>query len=367
MKSEQYNNDIIYPEVSPLALRRGILRRGKGRALCATGSGSTVRGLRCGGYSPHSGASPAGAEVCRPVWPSRGNERYSMKHPVSEQILQDRWAPNANDRLKAQWRAWVARSTLIAIVLHAGVVVLWPTWERSRLESDPLQEFFELEWVSVLEAQALPSVDPAPAIQVGALPDSLPDEVDLIAAVCGSGTTIRTVAEAFRERLVGRAAPRPTITEPVQEGEQTESTDSGEGDERSISVDRGLSAAEFAELMGSSPMDLERLSAVRPELVLVAPSAWVLIRNPTEVERFIMGRYRRGDLDRSMNGSVSVALWIDERGSVEWAEITQSSGRPAMDNVALALFSEVAAFRPARDQGVAVPRSVIFSVRFPWY
>ena len=290
-----------------------------------------------------------------------------MKHPVSEQILQDRWAPNANDRLKAQWRAWVARSTLIAIVLHAGVVVLWPTWERSRLESDPLQEFFELEWVSVLEARALPSVDPAPAIQVGALPDSLPDEVDLIAAVCGSGTTIRTVAEAFRERLVGRAAPRPTITEPVQDGEQTESTDSGEGDERSISVDRGLSAAEFAELMGSSPMDLERLSAVRPELVLVAPSAWVLIRNPTEIERFIMGRYRRGDLDRSMNGSVSVALWIDERGSVEWAEITQSSGRPAMDNVALALFSEVAAFRPARDQGVAVPRSVIFSVRFPWY
>jgi hypothetical protein len=38
-----------------------------------------------------------------------------------------------------------------------------------------------------------------------------------------------------------------------------------------------------------------------------------------------------------------------------------------MDQVALALFSEVAAFRPARDQGVAVPRSVIFSVRFPWY
>ena len=288
-------------------------------------------------------------------------------HPASEQILEDRWTPNANDRLKAQWRAWVAQSTLIAIVLHAGVVLLWPTWERSRRISDPLQEFFRLEWVSVLEARALPSAGLAPAIQLGALPDSLPNEVDLIAAVSGSGTTIATVSEAFRERLVGRAAPKPAITEPVREGEQTESTDSEGGDDRSISVNRGLSAAEFAELMGSSPMDLERLSAVRPELVLVAPSAWVLIRNPTEVERFMMARYRRGELDRSVNGSVSVALWIDERGSVEWAEISQSSGRSDMDNTALALFSEVAAFRPARDQGVAIPRSVIFSVRFPWY
>ena len=105
---------------------------------------------------------------------------------------------------------------------------------------------------------------------------------------------------------------------------------------------------------------------MRPELVLSDLSAWVLLRNPTEVEMFIRRIYRRGELDRSANGTVSVALWIDKRGSVEWAEISRSSGRSDVDQVALALFSEVVAFRAARVGGVPVSRSVIFSVRFPW-
>ena len=44
------------------ALWRTILSKGKGRALCVTGSDSTVRGFSCGSYSWHSGASRAGAE-----------------------------------------------------------------------------------------------------------------------------------------------------------------------------------------------------------------------------------------------------------------------------------------------------------------
>ena len=65
-------------------------------------------------------------------------------------------------------------------------------------------------------------------------------------------------------------------------------------------------------------------------------------------------------------GLVDVAVWIDEYGSVEWAEISRSSGHQEMDEIALALFNEVASFRPARDQGVRVSMSVIFSVPFPW-
>jgi TonB family protein len=64
--------------------------------------------------------------------------------------------------------------------------------------------------------------------------------------------------------------------------------------------------------------------------------------------------------------AASVAIWIDERGSVEWAEINQSSGRTDLDELALQLFSEVVAFHPARDQGVRVPISAIFWVNFPW-
>ena len=291
-----------------------------------------------------------------------------MTDPVSEQVSQNRWTPNANDRMKAQWRAWVARSSLIAVLLHAIVFSVTPTWERAASESNPLQDFLQLEWVSVLQGGAPENADPAPAAQIGALPDSIPEEPELLAAISGTGPEIATLSEAFRERLVGRAAPTPTLAEPEPARDVVESvaSEGGEDENGSIDVNGSVAAAEFAELLGSAPIDLDRLSAVRPELVLAAPSAWVLIRNPMEVEQFIRRSYRRGDLERGDDGAVSVALWIDARGSVEWAEISRSSGRPQLDQIALSLFSEVAAFRPARDQGVAVPRSVIFSVRFPW-
>ena len=95
-------------------------------------------------------------------------------------------------------------------------------------------------------------------------------------------------------------------------------------------------------------------------------SAGVMLQNPTEVEAFMARTYRLGRLDPEVAGRVSVTLWIDRRGSVEWAEITESSGRPDLDELALALFNEVVAFRPARDNGVSVSRSVVFAVNFPW-
>ena len=288
-----------------------------------------------------------------------------MKYSQPEQLLKDLWAPNANDRMKAQWHGWVARSTLVGVVLHVGVVGLWPTWERSARQSEPLRDFFQLERVTVLDAQSPLNVDPAPPVHISEIPDSIPTEADLVASASGLGVQTETLSEAFRERLIGRSAPRPTITQPEMEGDEEGSTGSDEG-EGSISIERRISAADFSEQLSSNPLDLERLAAVRPELVLSDLSAWVLLRNPTEVEMFIRRIYRRGELDRSANGTVSVALWIDKRGSVEWAEISRSSGRSDVDQVALALFSEVVAFRAARVGGVPVSRSVIFSVRFPW-
>jgi TonB family protein len=61
-----------------------------------------------------------------------------------------------------------------------------------------------------------------------------------------------------------------------------------------------------------------------------------------------------------------VTLWIDERGSVEWAEVSQSSGDRELDEFALSVFNEVAVFRPAREEGVRVSRSVSFALNFPW-
>jgi TonB family protein len=99
---------------------------------------------------------------------------------------------------------------------------------------------------------------------------------------------------------------------------------------------------------------------------MVVPASWVLVRNPDEVDEFMSRVYSRGELEPQAKGSVDVTLWIDERGSVEWAEIAASSGRTDMDEIALALFNEVARFRPAREEGVSISRSVIFTVNFPW-
>lgn len=121
---------------------------------------------------------------------------------------------------------------------------------------------------------------------------------------------------------------------------------------------------DLALRLETKTLDLERLAGLRPEVILPGTSAWLLIRNPERVEEFMRIIAQR--LDSEAEGWVDVAVWIDKRGSVEWSEITRSSGRQEMDEVALALFNEVTIFKPARDRGVWVSRSVIFSVAFPW-
>jgi TonB family protein len=93
-------------------------------------------------------------------------------------------------------------------------------------------------------------------------------------------------------------------------------------------------------------------------------SAWLSIQNPEKVEEFM--RVIALQQDPEAQGQVDVAVWIDDRGSVEWSEVTRSSGLEEMDEIALALFTEVASFRPARDRGVRVSLSAIFTVAFPW-
>ena len=291
-----------------------------------------------------------------------------MRPPESGPLSRAGSVPSANDRFKASWNPWLLRSTALAAILHGVAFATWPTWDRARIETDPLQEFLQLEWVSVLEARSAPSPEPAPAIRLGSIPDSIPSAGEVVSVASGTGSTIATLSEAFRERLIGRGALTPTISETDELGTEAPRA-AAEGSTRDGIIDPsgGLADAAFSELMATGPIDLGRLSAVRPELVLATPSAWVLLRNPRAVEDFLVRSYRRGLIDRSDTGSVSVALWINNRGTVEWAEISDSSGQPGIDQVALELFTDVAAFRPAREEGVTVPRSVIFSLRFPWY
>jgi TonB family protein len=170
-----------------------------------------------------------------------------------------------------------------------------------------------------------------------------------------------------RSILPTLAVPTTEAAAPVEAGPgDVEMSEPVEEEMEEPTIDLDVTTVELADLPASDSLDLGRLSGLRPELAFMTASAWVLIRNQEEVEAYLRRTYREGRLDPAVRGTVSVTLWIDQQGAVEWAEVSQSSGRTDLDEVALALFNEVADFRAARDRGQTVSRSVTFSLNFPW-
>jgi len=158
----------------------------------------------------------------------------------------------------------------------------------------------------------------------------------------------------------------PTITESAAEAPVLSTIPGTDGSEDvRAALDRQLPVPLSDPLEVGGP-DLDRLSVVEPQLSGTTPSGWILVRNRSEVRRFIRWGYTRGALDPDAAGTVNVAIWVDDKGQVKWAEIADSSGRRDLDRMALNLFQNVVEFWPAREDGTAVPTSAIFSVVFPW-
>jgi len=279
----------------------------------------------------------------------------------------------ANEEWKAKWSGLLSWSTMFAVALHAAAFAFWPSWDTldPLLESDLELLDTEIAWISFYD---LPSSGGGgggvvASLAVLAEPDSLPDGVDARTTLGGSAWAGVAFSGRLRERLVGRGGPVPTLVEPdpvsapPDLGDDSANTPEEEGDGLRVAVE-DHTIADLASRLETSTLDLSRLSGVRPELVLPGVSVWLLLRNPEAVEEFMRVSAYRGTA--TAQGLVGVTVWIDEWGSVEWSEITRSSGRPELDETALALFNEIASFRPAQDQGVRVSMSVIFSVSFPW-
>lgn len=290
-----------------------------------------------------------------------------MREPPSKKVP----VRTANDRWKGRRRLRVACSIALAVVLHAAVFVLWPAGEVEEPGTDSPLNALELLQVAQSSAERNGSssdVVPVPAAPVVQAGDSAGSEGEAENEDEGDGRSdgaearIAGMSDSLFDRIRDRA-PRPTLTEPEPEAREE---DPAASDDELLAGSETPSAADVPNMLELSELELERLSEVRPELALTAPSGWVTVRNPTDVRRFMKRIYNRGVMDPDASGSVSVALWIDEKGSVEWAEITDSSGREAMDRVALDLFREVVTFWPAREEGAPVPTSAIFSVVFPW-
>ena len=321
-----------------------------------------------------------------------------MRAPRRGRVPHQPRLTTANEVWKAQWNDCLAWSTMLAVAAHAAAFAFSPGW-------DPLDVWVERDlellgtgtsWVSF---DAVPSSDGrgATAVASGAPlqlqePDSLPAGVDAGARIGGPELATLAFSGGLRERLRGRGGPIPTIVgldresdrelalppaSPALDEDSPDALDSDalepdtheedhQGEGIRVLVE-SPTLADPAFRLETSTLNLSRMAGITPELFMPGTSAWLLIRNPADVEEYmkIVG-YEQAMQGTAAQGLVNVAVWIDDRGSVEWSEVTKSSERLDMDEAALALFSDIASFRPARDQGVRVSMSVIFSVEFPW-
>ena len=297
-----------------------------------------------------------------------------MKPLEPERLGQEWRVHRANDEWKAQWNTRVKWSTAAAVAVHVAVLAIGPHWEISAPELADELDSDQMAWISLFAPPSTGRGASPGAAPVALVADSTTTASDVGDGADGAQLSMEEYSAAIRQRLLRRGPPVATLAEvePEPEPEPTQSPTSEEmqgqdGDgPNSPSIGGSASTADLSMLPEPTSMDLSRLAALRPDIVLAGAAAWVLVLNPREVLRFMRESFSKQSLGPGVSGSASVVLFIDERGSVEMAEIGQSSGIPEIDEIFLELFSEVVAFRPARDQGVPVPRSAVFSVPFPW-
>lgn len=298
-------------------------------------------------------------------------------------------APLSADRYDPQIDRWYTRmswSMLVAGVAHGALFGLWPISQPAAAVVQPPVAMTDPVWITPYEAGGSTVLgDDAITVSGPVLPPAVEGEGMVTApgvpepiVLAGPGASAQGEgAGADLADLLRRTAGGPSVTDGTSDlaGLEFQSlTEDGDsprndlaGNSRNPNPGAGdPTATDGRALDELSALDLalERLAGFSPEVALEATSNWVLIRNPREVEAF-MGRH---SIERASSlgteGAVAVALWIDTRGSVEWAEVIQSSGRADLDQLALELFNEVVRFRPARLAGVLMPMSAIFSVNF---
>jgi TonB family protein len=246
---------------------------------------------------------------------------------------------SANERWKERWGSWLLRSTIVAAVAHAVIFAVWPLWNVSYTPLDPLIEMMQIQ----------------PIVSTGTLSD--PDEMALAALP-------RDAEAEVGEDEGGAGNEEEELLAELSEI-------FGDGPDPTLAGPRDASTGIYGRPAPplQSTLILEPVTPISPQVVSLAPSVvWPRIRNPTMIVRFLRSRYNQLLRDPTANGTVAITMWINERGTVEWAEVRDSSGHPVLDEIALDVFNDVVIFAPARSQGTAVPLGVTISVPFtmPW-
>ena len=309
----------------------------------------------------------------------------------------------ANDRFKAQATARGAWAFSVAVGAHVALFVLAPAMDTDTGPGwlDSPTERPEVEVVALGDL-ASPSEGPGLHILLDRIHDGEGSDEERVEhpdgdqdgagedAVQSAGGRAESEGDGSGygegsgegesdgvHRRLRAEAPEPDVVEPEAEeepdleededgGAGEDAREEGDDDEGSVDIAGDPATLDEDDLPDADELDLDRLAGESPEIAMQAPSHWILVDNPDDVLDFMDEAHEAGRLQDGAEGGVLVTLWIDEVGSVEWAEIAQSSGDEGMDQVAVDLFEDVISFRPARDQGVRVPVSVRFWIHFPW-
>jgi TonB family protein len=291
--------------------------------------------------------------------------------PDPERDLRPGAGKTANERLKAGGRNRYHWSIVASVAIHVAIVAGWPDFERPSLFLDAASggalEVIDLGSLPAAPGRLLtlrplaPEEEAAPTEEEEEEESGLEGNEDLggLASDGGLGRVDLQRLASLTPTVIGpRPAPDPDPKDPVGPDSSEVASDGSESE--GVRIREETSELSYQGLSEEELLELERLSALRPELALVSPSSWLVLQNPTEVNHFMRERFGSPGPDDETSGNLSVSLWIDEQGSVEWAEINRSSGRPDLDASALELFRRIVAFRPAREQGLRVPVAAIF-------
>ena len=298
-------------------------------------------------------------------------------------------ATSANDRMKERWNRRLGWSLAWAVLLHAALFLLAPAWSiLERPELDPPGELTSgaIAVTRLLPAGGVPGriargtpvAEPSDTAAEEAGSESASAREDGTGSA-GARSGDDLTQDEFWDRLDGADGPALALTEPPDEpaaapeptpdpeprdGESVGPRDGGTGEGLSIGG-RAATVEVGAEGEGDS-LGLGRLRSLEAEVVAGLGSAEILLRNPSEVSRFTRSAARRRPAVANTEAFVGVAVWVDRNGSVEWAEVSESTGHEVLDEVALTLFRDIVAFQPALEDGERVPKSMLFYILFPW-
>ena len=215
------------------------------------------------------------------------------------------------DRVREEWNTRMAWSMVAAVGLHAAALVYWPKLPGLSLFDDPREAAADPkqpQWLFLDQAAPQGEDEGRGRGQAAAAPRSVPVS-PLPEGIATAQADADANTETFRDRLLRSTSFTPTLAASNDPGGITPAVTEGSA---SATVSGGgtatLSSAEFQSLQQLSALDLERLTAVRPEVALEASSSWVLVRNPSDVKDFMIRHAAPPEDGGGRGGSVSVAL-----------------------------------------------------------